>query len=297
MRIAFMQVLVQRCETPKKGKPLSDRYLEILSYIFEFKLATACHLSRFVRHMEYDEHLAAALSVMWRGGYLVRTMAQAGNPVRRHAFYLLARDGLAELRDAGLHPMEHLERYPRAEPFLASANLRHEVAITELSSMESLIAEPGLSLDFSGELSSLGHERKSGYAVEVFTPDYVVRYAAGNKEYPVYTEYERTRKSPEVLVKKMEHYAYRLQRDERGAAVVRCIFETADMEGVFWSALLARMPQLLGQLRVMTTNLGLIEESRDFLMPIYASGTNVRLGDDRRAHIDPAARAKLFPFL
>lgn len=287
--------------TPRKGidsynLEVNDSTLKILALILEFKLATSRHLSRFMSKKDQDKYFYLKLRRMWRSGLMesfkVYSDSRSGVPV----FYILSKKGLKLLSEYGLQELHSLKTYPEATTLLDWGLFKHEAQIVELASLESLNKATNLDISFKGEISSRSLDYMSNKHIEVLTPDYTVVYKTAGVEHNIYTEFERTRKSNEAVLNKIQRYFNFLSPEDRQKHVLRLVFQKADMEQAFWLNIFTHRPTLL-RLNIVTTYLSLIAGYRDFLQPVYASESTVRLNKAGQLKAEVSNRIKLFNFL
>lgn len=271
--------------------------LDILSLLFEFKIASGAHISRFFGKEDQDKHIYRKLRRMWSAHLLESVKVFAGSRAGMPVYYLLSNKGLKTLLESGMYGEDMISSYPEAKTLLSSDIFKHEAHVVEIASMEVRNSSHEIAITMKGELASASSDVKSGKTIEVFTPDYIVRYSLEGRNFTIYTEYERTLKSKEAMLKKIERYVRHLPFEERKASTVRIIFFTPSMEQSFWLALLGDGSRYLQRLRIMTTNAELINDHKDFFKPIFASAATARLNSDGRPEADISNRIKLFPFL
>ncbi len=276
---------------------INQSALEVLGLIFEFKLATGWHISRFLTQKDYVQYVYLKLRRMWQAGYLesfkISSESANGIPV----YYILSRSGLKVLAEHGLYSESQLSNYPKAKTLFSPHLFKHESAVVELASLEAQNKTKDLDIKFKGELSSQGQNILSDKTVESLTPDYTVYYTHQGQSHCVYSELERTSKSKTAQIKKIERYLDFLSFEQRQAITLRLIFQTAGMEQSFWLNALTNLPRL-HNIRVVTTNIALLHTPDKFLKPIYSSEQTVKLGRfGGRLTVDTSGRVKLFEFL
>ena len=276
---------------------LNQSTLDILSLVFEFKLAAAWHVSRFLTQANQNKYVYLKLRRMWQAGYLesfkVHSESLLGFPV----YYMLSKRGLRILAEQGQYTQSQLSGYPSPKTLFSPHLFKHESQVVELASLEAQNKTKDLSLSFKGELSSQGQNILSDKTVEALTPDYTVTYISGQKEHKVFTEFERTAKSKIVQTRKIERYLNFLSFEQRQIVTLRLIFQTQGMEQSFWLNALTNLSRL-SSLRVVTTNIPLLQTPDKFLKPIYSSEQTVKMGRfDGRLSVDVSKRIRLFEFL
>lgn len=276
---------------------LNQGVYDILSLFFEFKIASSTHVTRLLLQKEYQRYMYFKLTRMWQAGLLecFRPYPQALNGVP--LYYFLSQKGLRALEDKGVYSRELIQRYPVSQILLREDLFEHEKEISELASMEAMIISNDLAISFKGEISSGAHGLRSEKSIEVFTPDYAAFYGYNGKQFTVYTEYERTKKSKDAMLKKIDRYLLHLDLEEQKAAILRIIFETENMEKTFWKHILYEQPELLQTLKIFTTALPLLSGSEQFREPVYATNETVDFEQGGRVVVDPSKRLKLFYFL
>jgi len=285
--------------TPGVNYPLklNQSALDILSLIFEFKLAAAWHISRFLTQETRVKYIYLKLRRMWQAGYLesfkVHSETLLGFPV----YYMLSKKGLTILAEQYLYPRSQLSGYPSPKTLFSPHLFKHESAVVELASLEAQNKTKDLDIKFKGEFSSQGQNILSDKTVEALTPDYTVIYMAKEKEKLVYTELERTQKSKMAQTRKIERYINFLDFEQRQTVVLRLIFQTPGMEQSFWLNALTNLPGL-HTIKIITTNLSLLQTYEKFLGPIYSSEQTVKLARFAgRMTVDASEHIKLFEFL
>ena len=122
-------------------------------------------------------------------------------------------------------------------------------------------------------------------------------YAYNGKEFSVYTEYDRTKKSKDAMIKKIDRYLVHLDYEQQKAALLRIIFETEQMEKSFWRHVLCEQPELLQTLKIYTTHVQLLSVSEQFREPVYATEETVEFVQGNKLTADTSKRIKLFYFL
>lgn len=270
--------------------------LEILKLILEFKLVSACHVARFLIGQEKSRYLYRKLRRMWQAQLLESFRVFYGGMANSTLFYMLSKPGIKLLLENGLCEPSQLKTYPKAKALLSWGLFKHEAEIVELASLESLNKSKELDINFLGENNSKSQDFRDDISIEALTPDYTAIYKVADKEYRVYTEFERTRKSSEALLNKIQRYLNFLSPDELQKFTLRLMFQTRAMERNFWLNILTGRPSLL-KLGIVTTNLELISGHKDFLEPVYATERTVKLSRARHLMTDTSQRIKLFNFL
>lgn len=293
----FEITITPRASTAAYNVQLSDMSIAILGLIFEFKLATAWQITRFLKQRDRMNYMYLKLHRMWQAGFLesfkVYTGSRAGMPV----YYMLAKHGLSALAERASYDAARLKQYPSAKSFLSSGLFKHEAQVVELASKESMNRSQNFEITFKGEDTSVGREYRSDKNIEVLTPDYTVYYIVGGHTERIYTEFERTNKTNQAMIKKIERYITFLNPDETKHTTLRIIFQTAGMEASFWLMMVVNKPTFLQKLRVRTTHSALLTSPEHFLEPIYASEKTVQLEKNGRLSAHISERIKLFSFL
>jgi hypothetical protein len=271
--------------------------LDILSLIFEFKVATAWQITRFLEQRDQSKYLYLKLNRIWQAGLLesfkIFTGSRAGMPV----YYMLSKLGLRLLVEQGIYDALRIKNYPQAKTLLSWSLFRHEAEVVELASMEVKNRSENFTIIFKGETNSLALDFLSDKSVEVLTPDYTVFYGVGEMKKCIYSEFERTVKSKPAMIRKIERYVHYLSPVQLEHTTLRLIFQTPGMEQSFWLNILSNSAQFLQKLRVLSTNLSFLEKHEHFLEPIYASEQTVKLAKHGHLTIDMSQRVKLFSFL
>lgn len=289
--------LTPRKDTKIYNVQMNDGTLEMLTLIFEFKIATAWQITRFLKQQDRLNYVYLKLRHLWQAGILesfkVFTGSRAGMPV----YYMLSRQGLSIMREYAHCDPNRLKNYPRAKTILSWNSFRHEAEVVELASLEAKNTAGNLKICFKGETASQEREFRSDKNIEVLTADYTVYYTAFGVSECVYSEYERTPKSTEAMIRKIERYVRYMNPETTTHTTLRFIFHSPQMEQSFWLGLLMNKASYLQKLRIFTTNLTLIESYTQFVEPIYASEQTVKVERQGRLTIDLTKRLKLFSFL
>ncbi len=293
-------VVTSRSEKDEYRPDLNTATLNILSHIFEFKIAAAIHFARFSGEKEVGRYLYTKLRRLWQGGYIESLQLYQGTRIGMPLYYMLSRDGLRVIGEHRHYDRSQLKTYPSPATLISSGLFTHEAEIVELASLESLNATKYLSISFSGEADSLMREVRSDKRIEILTPDYTVVYrvssVSGHKDI-VYTEFERSNKSTSAIFRKIERYARALVYEERKRTTIRFIFDNERMERSFWLHILLEKPHLAQNLHIMTTNLTLTQTSESFCGPIYAYERAAKLKRDGHLVVEIVDRIKLFSYL
>lgn len=289
--------LTPRVNTDAYNLQLNEAAFDILNLIFEFKVATAWQIARFLGQKEESKYLYLKLRRMWQAGFLesfkIYTGSRAGMPV----YYMLSKKALKLLVEQGKYSPFLISNYPKPKTLFSWNIVRHELQVVELASQEVKNGSTNFTIAFKGELSSQIHDVRSDKNVEIFTPDYTVFYRMGELEKRIYTEFERTSKSIEAMGRKIERYLFHLDQKDRDHTTLRFIFQNPNMEQAFWRNAFLGQSNFLQKLRVLTTNLNLLESHGRFLEPVYVSEQTARLTKQGAVHVDLSERIKLFSFL
>jgi len=288
--------LTPRTEADTYAPDINEATITILSLIFEFKLASAVHIARFLGEPAVSRYLYTKQRRLWQGGLLESLDLHAGTRLGMPRYYMLGKEGLKTLAQHFHWDKLHLKTYPTVASLISSGLFPHEAGIVELASLEAQNASPTLKITFTGEMNSLAREVRSDKRIEVLTPDYTVGYTINDTKETVYTEFERTNKANALMLRKIERYINHFGPGEEKNKTLRIIFENERMERSFWFTMLLDKPQLLQGLRLVTTNLSLIGSPEQFLKPIYSTERSVDLKRDGRVFADLTERVKLFDF-
>ncbi|MCL5667161.1 MAG: replication-relaxation family protein [Patescibacteria group bacterium] len=286
--------LTPRANVSPYNVEINQSALEILALVLEFRLASSCHITRFLSQKERSRYMYTKLRRMWQAKLLESFKVFSGGGFS--LFYMLSKQGLKVLTECGQYEWQRLKNYPTAKTLLSWGLFKHEAQIVELASLESLNKSANLSFSFKGEDSSQTQDYISDKRVEALTPDYTVVYKTSQAEYKVYTEFERTRKSNESLLNKVQRYWDFLALQNSEQYTLRLVFQTQGMERSFWLNIFMNRPGLL-KLNIVTTHLDLIAGAKQFLEPIYATESTVRLSKDGLLKAEITQRIKLFNFL
>lgn len=286
--------LTPRTNVSSYNLEINQSTLEVLILILEFRLASSCHISRFLTGQDQSKYIYRKLRYIWRAGLLESFKVLSG--ASSSLFYMLSKKGLRLLVEQGLCVPGRIKSYPKAKTLLSWGLFKHEVQIVELASLESMNKSGALDISFKGEESSQSQDYMSNKTIEVLTPDYTATYIADGTEFKVYTEFERTKKSNEALLSKIQRYFDFLSPEDYGKYTIRLIFQSPGMEHSFWLNIILNRPSLL-KLNIVTTNLDLISVPHQFLEPIYSTESTVKLSRDGRLKADISQRIKLFNFL
>lgn len=286
--------LSPRKDTLSYNLEINNSTLEILILILEFRLASNCHISRFLSQKDRSRYIYTKLRRMWQARLLESFKVLSGSSTS--LFYMLSKKGLKLLSEHGQYEAGYLKNYPAPKTLLSWGLFKHEAQIVELASLESLNKSANLGISFKGEESSQSQDFRDNIRIELLTPDYTVTYKINQTEHKVYTEFERTRKSNEALLNKIQRYLDFIATQDAQKYILRLMFQTPSMERSFWLNIFMNRPTLL-KLNIVTTNLELILGARQFLEPIYASESTVKLNKDGQLKADISQRIKLFDFL
>lgn len=289
--------LTPRANTESYNLRLNQAALDALSLIFEFKVVTAWQMARFLTQKDESKYIYLKLRRMWQAGLLESFKIYAGSRAGMPVYYMLSKRGLKALSEQGRYDLDIIRTYPQPKTLFSLNIFRHEAQIAELASQEVKNGSDNFEISFKGEASSLAREARSDKSIEVFTPDYTAFYRVGELEERIYTEFERTNKSTIAMGRKLERYHSYLDPNTRGHTTLRFIFQTPQMEQSFWLNLLLQRSQMMQKVRLLTTNLMLLESHEQFLEPIYTSEQTVKLTKERSIGVDLSTRTKLFSFL
>jgi len=276
---------------------MSQSLLDILALIFEFKIAAAWHLARFISQKDKNKYLQLKLRRMWQAGLLESLQIYAGTRLGMPVYYMLSKQGLKTLAEQAHYDKIRLKGYPSPASFISSGLFKHDAQIVELASLEAMNRTEHLNISFTGETGSMTRENRSDKNIEVLTPDYLVDYVFSGLTERVYTEFERTNKSASAMIKKIERYRQYFRPGEEKQKTLRLIFQTPRMEESFWLNILVNKPALLQRLRVVTTNVPLLKTAKQFLEPVYAMENVVTFKREGRLMVEIKGRVKMFSFL
>lgn len=289
--------LTPRTDTKPYNLQLNKTTLDILSLIFEFRVATAWQITRFLKQKDLVKYIYRKLHRMWKAGLLESCKVYIGTRAGMPVYYMLSKQGLRILEAQGLYNRSQLKAYPHINTLLSLNLFKHEAQVIELASLEAKNKTDAFTITFKGETNSMAREYLSNKNVEVLTPDYTALYPGVGIEECVYTEFERTQKSKQASLRKIERYVQFLSPEQREHVTLRMIFQTPRMEELFWLNIMANGSSFLQKLRIRSTNLLLLENHEQFLEPVYASENTVQLTKYGRLGIVMGERIKLFSFL
>ncbi len=287
-------ILTPRSEKDIYAPDLNEATLNILSLIFEFKLATAIHIARFLGQKEVNRYLYTKLRRLWQGGLLESLQLYQGTRLGMPLYYMLSKEGLNIVAKHHHYDKAYLKTYPSPNTLISSGLFHHEAEIVELASLESLASSDKIKIAFVGEVGSLLREARSDKRIEVLTPDYTVFYTTNDITETVYTEFERSNKSIGAMMRKIERYDRNLEPNEREHTTLRLIFDNERMERSFWLHLLLERSHLARNLRIMTTNLVLVQTTEQFVEAVYAAEDLIKLKRDGRVMAEVEKRERLF---
>ncbi len=172
----------------------------------------------------------------------------------------------------------------------------------ELASLESMNQpkDKWFTIDFLGEVASKGLDYINDKVVEGFSPDYTVIYTftEDKKQFKIYTEYERTRKSYKAILQKLNRYRFYFSYPNgKEDFIIRFIFQTPGMERGFWLNLILNGHSLIN-MKIITTNISLITGHKDFTHNIYAKYDTISLVKNPKLSIviSDAKRLRLVGF-
>lgn len=289
--------LTPRATSDSYNLQLNQAALDVLALIFEFKVVTAWQVARFLTQKDQSKYLYLKLRRMWQAGLLESFKVYAGSRAGMPVYYMLSKPGLRVLSEHGRYGPEVIRNYPQAKTLFSLNIFRHEAQVVELASQEVKNGSTSFDISFTGELGSLVRDARSDKSIEVFTPDYTAFYHVGGTKERIYTEFERTNKTVMAMNRKLERYTRYLDPSTRERTTLRFIFQTPSMEQSFWLHLLMNQSHILQKLRLLTTNLLLLDSHQQFLEPIYVSGQTVKLIKHGSVGVDLTSRTKLFSFL
>jgi hypothetical protein len=198
--------LTPRTEADTYAPDINEATITILSLIFEFKLASAVHIARFLGEEKVSRYLYTKLRRLWQGGLLESLDLHAGTRLGMPRYYMLGKEGLKVLAQHFHWDKIQIKTYPTVASLISSGLFPHEAGIVELASLEAQNDSPTLKITFTGEINSLAREVRSDKRIEVLTPDYTVSYTVNNTKETVYTEFERTNKANALMLRKIERY-------------------------------------------------------------------------------------------
>jgi len=294
MSVNTLDIKLNRRTGPRPSNmEITESTWEILRLLLQFKLASVCHLSRFLTSQEQSKYLYRKLRQMWQAGLLESFKVFPGSLEGSALYYMLSKQGLKLLAEKAPEQQSGIKNYPAAQDLMDWGLFKHESQIVEMASLESKNKSGSLTLSFSGEQDSRSTDYKAGKTIEALSPDYIVIYKTPQRQLKVYTEFERTHKANEALLDKIQRYFDSLPPEDYQTAIVRLIFQKITMERNFWLNIFKSRANLL-RLKIMTTNLDLITGNTKFLESIYASEDTVELirGENLKAIIPQ--RIKLF---
>ncbi len=288
--------LTARTELDSYNLKINESTLEVLALVLEFKVATSWHISRFLTGKDRSKYVYTKVRRMWQAGLLESFKVYSGSLAGIPVFYMLSKTGLKILAEQGKYDPSQIHTYPQAKALLSWGLFKHEAQVVELASIEIKNKSESLNITVRGEISSLSRDLMSNKRIEVFTPDYTVYYQFEGKQVCIFSEFERTMKSKEATLKKIERYIRYLDFEERQDKTLRIIFQTPNMEESFWINMITNGSQYLQQLKIITTNLSLIDNHTRFLEAIYLSDRTVKLIKSGTLKVDTTERIKLFSF-
>ncbi len=288
-------ILTPRTDTDTYAPELNETTLKILSLVFEFKIATAIHIAKFLGEDEAHRYLYMKLRRLWQGELLESLQLYQGTRIGMPVYYMLSKQGLEIVGKHHHFDRTYLKTYPSPKTFISSNLFQHEAAIVELASLEARAGHDHCTITFLGEVNSLNREVRSDKRIEILTPDYTVFYQLNNVKETIYTEFERSNKSTAAMLRKIERYDRNLEPNEREHTTLRLIFDNERMERSFWYTIVMNKPHLAQNVRILTTNLILVQTSEQFLEPIYATEESVNLRREGRVIAEVQERVKLFP--
>ena len=275
---------------------VNDSSLEILRLILEFKLASACHISRFLSGHDQSTYLYLKMRRIWQAKLLESFKVFSGSIAGYSVYYMLSKQGLKLLQERGQCEPGRAKNYPKAKALLSWGLFKHEAQIVELASLESKNKSTDIDIIFKGEESSQSLDFKSNKSIEALTPDYTVVYKKAGAQQKIYTEFERTQKSKQALLDKIQRYLNYLSPEELQKSILRLVFQTPGMEQAFWLNIFTNRPTLL-RLNILTTNLDLISDNLQFLAPVYASESTAKLISGGQLKVRYSQRIKLLSFI
>ena len=111
--------------TPRVGnKPynvqLNQATLEILSLIFEFKIATIGQIAKFLTQKDQSKYLYVKLHRMWQAELLESFKVSSGSYIGMPTYYMLSKQGLVILINKGIYDKAQIRSYPRIKALFSS---------------------------------------------------------------------------------------------------------------------------------------------------------------------------------
>ncbi len=268
---------------------ITQGILDILFFIFEFKIATSWHISRIFIQKERDKYIYFKLRKMWEVGLLESFKVYAGSGAGMPVYYMVSKKGLKFLREQKKYSGGQMKKYPKAKKILSWSLFIHAAQVVELASMEALIQSNSLKMSFKRE------EMVGEY--EVLSPDYTTTYTFNDKSFPIYTEVEQSNRSKGGVFGKIERHVRYIKQEQKNGTLLRIIFQTPAMEKSFWMELILGKPYFLSTLEIFTTNILFLNEPLQFCEPIYTTYRTVKLLREGRLILDTSHRTKLLAFL
>ncbi len=289
--------ITERVNVEPYNVQINEGSLDILKLVFEFKIATARHITRFIKQRDMVKYVYLKLHRMWQAGFLESFKMYTGSLAGIPVYYMLSKLGLKTLADYAHYDRLQLKNYPPIKILLSSGSFKHEAQVVELASLEALNKSGNLNITFKGEVSSQTREYRSDKNIEVLTPDYTVFYIVGDQTERIFTEFERTNKTNQAMIRKIERYVRFLSADECKHSTLRLIFQTPGMETSFWLNIVLNKPHFLKHLRILTTHVSLLTSPQQFMEPVYVSEDIITLERQGRVIVKIPTRIKLFSFL
>lgn len=275
---------------------LNENTLAILMLIFEFKIATTPHISRFISGVDESKYLYKKLRKIWQSECLESFKIYSGGNISPSVYYMLSKKGLNLLVEKNLISKPQAKNYPKAKTLLDWGLFKHEAQIVELASLETKNNRDGLKIDFLGEVNSQSFDFKDDKNIEALSPDYTVFYQHGGIKQTVFTEFERTKKSHKAMESKIDKYLSFFEGKDFNQKTLRIIFQNQGMEKSFWLNTILNQTQAL-KLNIVTSYVDLIKDSESFLKEIYANESGADLIKETRLDLQITKRIKLFNFL
>lgn len=281
---------------------LNESVVQILKLINDFKLLQNMHIARFVSGREKDANLARKLRTLWLDGMVERFKVYSGSIAEMKYYYILSKKGADFLRELGKYEDTRIQSKKFSKGKEINWNLfGHDSWVADLASFESLLRSDELEIDFLGELACVEYEEVAGKVKEALSPDYLTIFTHRGDEYHVYTEFERTHKSHEKKLRKLNAYANFFGKHGL-TDTIRFVFLNEKMEFNFWASLMKKNPAVLVGLNIYSTNLERIQEVEDLKEPVYirVNESNMpleRVGAVRRVSRDKYNPVKLFEWM
>ena len=265
--------LEKRPEVISKTIKPTQQNLRILYFIFDFHTLTATQLARFTqKKIEPTRQLYRILRKMWLADIVDRIpilLEYNSNPEK---FYCISKNGINYLIEHLTKEYQHIKvsQIKHSRSYIRMTFMKHVYGVAEIASLEKLAMnfQKNIEIKFMGSLTTKEHRTLNKKRVEVISPDFFSQYKTENKIIQIFTEYERSIKSKQYKIKKIEHY-YEFLKKKNFTQTLRFVFPTHTLEKNFWTYFIRVKPEYFNYINTISTNLEILKEPKNFFENIY----------------------------